>query len=381
MNEQNPDTSRGMTPNVRPQQTTAVARRLQPITQQLQTNLTNATEFAVGAFNSTNEGSSVLAALNVAQGIAELRELFDQPEIKERIIALQDKAIGFRTDKDPTRKAKGRDGQPDYFPTPYSWEIVRDCSIEATLRGLQLAGNQFNIISGRMYATKEGYENLIRSLKRISEFSPTIGVPKPAGEGVLVDCEASWVNHTSPQNLKATIPVKKFGTDSIEMVIGKATRKFLKRCYEKMTGNAPSDGDASDAIEVEAEVQPQAQPSPAPSFSKARKTHQEAAQATEATPTTPTPPTTPQPPAQATVNPLALTERQQQFKDLCCGEVNGLAIDFDDAMSWLKTTGRWPQSDDATGWSDVPDSIITALTEAPNDVKKLFKIFGKAVAK
>lgn len=356
--------------------TTAVQRKspagaLAPIASDTQTRLSTATSSALAAFNAPPDQNGVIAALNVAQGVAELRELFDLPEIKERIIALQDKAIGFRTDKDPTRKQRGKDGS-EYYPTPYSYDIVRDCAIEATLRGLQLVGNQMNIISGRMYATREGYEGLIRKLKVVTDFTPIIHVPRAAqgGNGVLIECEATWLHDGKPQAIKATIPVKTDNYSTIEQSLGKATRKFLKRCYEKMTGNAPSDGDAGDALEVETQVEttPTAsQPAPAPDFSsRARKPKQE-----------PTPQPAPEPapvppPAEdpsQTISPL-----QFDFAKFC--EESG--VDFDDAMGWMKTTGRWPQSDSAESFSDVPDSVLEKLASAPNDMARLVKLFGNA---
>src|SRR5688572_13844840 len=69
---------------------------------------------------------------------------------------LQNTALGFKTDN-----AAG-----------YQVEDVRDAVIEATLRGVEVVGNQFNIISGRCYITREGYEHKLRTLKGFTEFKP-----------------------------------------------------------------------------------------------------------------------------------------------------------------------------------------------------------------
>lgn len=348
--------------------TQAVTKRqpLTPIAADTIKRLDDATSFAVSAFNSQGSGS-VIAALNVAQGIADLREMFDQPEIKSRILALQDKAIGFRTDKDPNVMNR-KTNQPN---VPYSWEVVKDCCIEATLRGLQLVGNQMNIISGRMYATKEGYDGLIRKLPNVSNFEVTLNVPKSAGNGVLIECEGAWIQDGTARTIKATIPVKTDDYSTIEQSMGKATRKFLKRCYERMTGNTLSDGDAGEVGESIVAEPAKSEPTEfKPRKPRAEKQATPApeppAQAPEATPEAA------QPETEADTAADEMTELQGRFWEFC----KDAGIAFDDAAGWLKTTGRY-KGDDLAGFDEVPDAVIADLLKAPNDVKKLVTLFGK----
>jgi hypothetical protein len=219
--------------------------------------LEEASTRAIAAFAGATNGGSVLAALDVAKGIEDLRALFSQPEIQARVVALQDTPLGFRTDRDP-KVMNRKTGQPNQ---PYPYDVVRDAVIEAGLRGLQLVGNQFNIISGRFYGTKEGFEFLIRKLPNVSDFRPVIGVPQTKPGGVLIDCEATWQQNGKPFALKVTIPVKGDDYSSADQYIGKATRKLLKRCYEVMTGNSVPEGDAADdAVTVEATATTVAKP-------------------------------------------------------------------------------------------------------------------------
>lgn len=197
---------------------------------------------AVTGFTAASSGS-IMAQLEVATNIEQLRTLFDAPEIKARIIALQDTPIGFRTDKDP----KVKNFKTGQYNTPYPYEIVKDIVIEALLRGLQLVGNQFNIIGGRLYCTKEGFEGLTRKLDFVTDFRPIIGVPMAKNGGVIIDCSATWKQHGSQRDIQALIPIKENSTGTADQYIGKATRKLLKRCYEMMTGNSMNDGDAEDA--------------------------------------------------------------------------------------------------------------------------------------
>jgi hypothetical protein len=190
--------------------------------------------------DATND--NIASALRAAVAIQSLRAYFDDPGIKAAIIQLQDSPLGFRTDKDPNVKRKDKTG--NYVAnTAYDYSIVKEAAIEALLRGLQLVGNQFNIIANRFYCTREGYEALIRKAS-ITDFNPVIGVPKMVQGGCTVDCSATWMQEGKSVDCSATIPVKSDQYSTADQLIGKATRKFLKRCYERMSGQImPDDSD------------------------------------------------------------------------------------------------------------------------------------------
>ena len=86
----------------------------------------------------------------VAEAISNLQTLLT-PEYMKPILALQGNRLGFRTDKD---KNGG-----------YSEAQVKNCLIEAVLMGLQPTGNQFNIIAGNTYPTKEGLGYLLANFQ------------------------------------------------------------------------------------------------------------------------------------------------------------------------------------------------------------------------
>ena len=212
--------------------------------------LETVTSTAISAFHGAADGASIIAALDMAAAVNDLRALFDRPEIKARILALQDTPLGFRTDCDPKVKRRKKNQQTGVWSeitnTPYAYEVVREAAIEALLRRLQLVGNQFNIIAGRFYCTKEGFEALIRQQAFVTNFRPVIGVPQSKSGGVIIDCSATWAQNGETQSLAASIPVKVDDYSGADQSIGKATRKFLKRCYECMTGNSMPEGDASE---------------------------------------------------------------------------------------------------------------------------------------
>lgn len=312
--------------------------------------LEEASTRAIAAFAGATNGGSVLAALDVAKGIEVLRALFSQPEIQARVVALQDTPLGFRTDRDPKVNNR-KTGQPNQ---PYPYDVVRDAVIEAGLRGLQLVGNQFNIISGRFYGTKEGFEFLIRKLPAVSDFRPVIGVPQSKPGGVLIDCEASWQQNGKPFTLKVTIPVKGDDYSSADQYIGKATRKLLKRCYEVMTGNSVPEGDAADdAVTVEATATTVAKPV----FRQAATTTTATTEATTAEPA-------PAPVAEAT--PTEPTETPQQR---LAALVTGEGITFDQFTTFLEHYKY--DTKGAASFDELPVAIAARLAKSEKTVPAL----------
>lgn len=229
-----------------PQQKAQLPAVAKETTQELET----ATRMASAAFFAATGENSITAAIDLAQGIDELRRLFSRPEIKARIQSLQDTALGFRTDRDPNIINR-KTNQPN---KPYDYEIVKDAVIEALLRGLQLVGNQFNIIAGRFYCTKEGFESLIRLQSEVTNFKLSIGVPQSKNGGVVVACSATWKQNGESSDLQAEIPVKATDSSTADQLIGKATRKFLSRCYQQMTGNSVPDGESDHEVSTPATV-------------------------------------------------------------------------------------------------------------------------------
>ncbi|NBW19949.1 MAG: hypothetical protein EBR82_69460 [Caulobacteraceae bacterium] len=321
------------------------------------TALEAATTQAIAAFGNATTGGSVIAALEVAKAIEDLRVLFDQPEIKARIVALQDTPLGFRTDKDP-RVVNRKTNQPN---VPYDYAVVREAAIEAGLRGLQLVGNQFNIISGRFYATKEGFEALIRKAPGVSGFRPIIGVPGNKPGGVLVECEATWQQGGAQQNLKVTIPVKSDDYSSADQLIGKATRKFLRRCYEMMTGSTVPEGDTGDdAVVVEAKPAPAA-----PQFRRATDTGPAAAPTPAPTPVVEAEvvPTTTAATTQAVPAAPATTPQEELAAFVVAG-----GHTFDEFQAWARHQRFYV--DELTGFDEVPVAVANRLNKSKSGVLK-----------
>jgi len=324
---------------------------LAPVDDSTALAIQQANEAAMAAFGSGSSGN-IIAALQVAESMESLRRLFDEPGIKGRITALQDSAIGFRTDKDPKQKNR-KTGE---YNQPYPYDVVKDCAIEAGLRGLQLVGNQWNIISGRTYCTKEGFEFLIKGLKHVTDFKVNLGVPANKPGGVIIECEGLWNNDGKPQSLKSSIPVKSDDYSSADQLLGKATRKFLKRCYEMMTGNVMPEGEAGEDGQIEAAQGRVLIPHKAPKFTPPDPTP---APTQAPAPTQQPAPADPEPksdPSGEPAGPSELDEKRLAIRDAFADA----GVEFSHFVAWmLKVKTRTIA---AAGWETLETEIVDLIS-------------------
>jgi hypothetical protein len=161
------------------------------------------------------------------------------PEYMKPIMALQGSALGFKTDKDLNPdKSKGQG---------YPMDVVKDCLIDAVLLGLSATGNEFNIIGGNMYPTRQGFGSLLEKepgLKyNLTYKMPTINSDqKTANCIVTIDWEFAGEKHQQVIDF----PIKSNAYATADALIGKAERKARRWLYNKIKGTDIPDGDISD---------------------------------------------------------------------------------------------------------------------------------------
>jgi hypothetical protein len=189
-------------------------------------------------------GSSFESAIQVAETITELRANLT-PEIMARFMDLQNSSLGFRTDRDPTQ---GKEA--------YGIPVVKECLIEATLRGVPPVGNCFNIISARTYITRQGFEFLLKKFPGFSNFVPELGIPRIVANsqsqvtGAIVNAQASWQVNGVKSSLACEIPVKINAGMGSDAILGKAMRKLLARVHSQISGSVTlPEGEAGDEPE------------------------------------------------------------------------------------------------------------------------------------
>lgn len=188
-------------------------------------------------------------AFTLAAGITQLKAMIT-PEMMKSIMELQGTALGFCTDKDPEGG--------------YPVDTVRDCFLEACLRGFHPINNEFNIIVGRFYGTKNGYVRLVGEFPGLTDLRYAIGVAKSHEGGAVVECKAAWRIkgrkdriEPSPGNSNDAreIAIRINKGMGIDAIVGKATRKLHALIYAQLTGSKVEylpEGDVAEVIDVEA---------------------------------------------------------------------------------------------------------------------------------
>lgn len=181
-------------------------------------------------------------------------------KIKEQIVgkpleiikSLMNTGIGFKTDRNPNDpNCKNKE--------IYSDDIIKNCVVQAIMYGLRIHGNEFNILGGNFYATKEGLDRIVHSNPLLEEKA------KEKIKGFRQDDKTGiWgISFEYLYKLKGEAKVSeevtayvkgKIGNYDIpfDAVMGKAKRKLFKVMYNDMTqGFKLEDADDIDDIELE----------------------------------------------------------------------------------------------------------------------------------
>lgn len=197
-------------------------------------------------------GSNDMAqALNAANAMQEIRQAMT-PEVLAIAKPLMNSPLGFLTDRDPTKSRR----QVEL----YSDQVIADCIIEASLRGLNLIGNQFNIIAGRCYVTKQGWDYLIK--KKVNGLRMLKVIPSPAKvhkdssgnvTGAFVKVTVSWELNGKTEGFEAEFAVKGDNYMGPDGFTGKAESKALKRVFHMLTGLSLPDADDGETINNDAD--------------------------------------------------------------------------------------------------------------------------------
>ena len=184
-----------------------------------------------GSMIAISDGNPFACAIRQANAIAKLRSALTD-EIMAGVMSLQGSALGFKTDKD------GKGG----YPLP----IVREALIEAVLRGLNPAGNQFNIIADRCYVTKEGLAHLLDKIDGL-RWMITPQIPKMGASGAECTAHIEWrLSGGELQTKDIAFAIRVNSGMGADGVCGKCKRKAEAWLYSRLTGMDLADGDTSD---------------------------------------------------------------------------------------------------------------------------------------
>lgn len=175
-------------------------------------------------------------AYTVANATIKLKENLT-PEYMKPIMALMGTKLGFKTDRDE-KPEKER----------YSEEVVKNCLIEAVLTGVQPMGNQFNIISGSCYITKEGFGYMLKNVPGLHyEIVPDLPRINPEKTAAACKVKIYWSFPGSEKlSREVEFPIKMNAHMGSDAVLGKATRKARAWLFNTVMNTEISDGDITD---------------------------------------------------------------------------------------------------------------------------------------
>lgn len=117
------------------------------------------------------ESEDFFKPIVMAMAIKDLREALT-PEAMSAVKELAGTSLGFMTDKQGDKQ--------------YDVATIRECVVEAMIRGVGVVGNQFNIIAGRFYMARNGWEAKLRKAG-CTQIVPTVGKPEDTREGKAND--------------------------------------------------------------------------------------------------------------------------------------------------------------------------------------------------
>jgi len=163
--------------------------------------------------------------------ISEINLYFTDEKITTISNEFQNKSYGFRTDN----------------PRGYDNNTVKESVIFGLLKGVHYTDNELNIIAGRGYITKEGFQGLMRRNPDFNDFSLIMKTDEidKVKKIATIHAKANWVyrgkNYCTPE--KFQVSVKWNDKMSNDAIIGKAERKVRRYACETSFNDTFSDGE------------------------------------------------------------------------------------------------------------------------------------------
>lgn len=181
--------------------------------------------------------------------LARAMQIIDEcltPEIMEPIMRLQGSKLGYKTDLD---RVKNRNTNQYEKGPGYPLDVVKNCFTEMALIGLQPVFNQWNIIGGNSYVTREGGDVLLKNIPYLQEFLIIHEEVNQTPDKLKasVKTKISWTVDSEVHSQVLTFPVKSDAYTTHDSLIGKADRKAKIWLFNKIKGTTISDGDAEEA--------------------------------------------------------------------------------------------------------------------------------------
>lgn len=219
-----------------------------------------------------SKASDITRAFIQARAILAIEKAIT-PSIFKDIKELMNTPIGFKTDRPPGAKRFNKKTNTMEELRPYPDKVVKQCLIVALLGGATIDGNQFNIIAGQTYFTKEFMQERVLKWPGLTNFKMSISTPMKHGEKTAAfSATASWELNGKPHKLEflktevadMRIVVNSYGTSGSDQLIGLCESKVLRRVVKVLTGmnfgvfsdhdltanqNVSEDGEAAEIVD------------------------------------------------------------------------------------------------------------------------------------
>lgn len=193
--------------------------------------------------NTLSKNNSLVSCLSAASAMYLLDQVLTDEVVNTYFMPLMNTRAGFLTDRNPAKPKRGQ--QP---ATPYSIAEVRACLKDAILKGLLPVGNQFNIISGSVYITREGYTALLSRMgvkHRIipSQLADRDGYAVYSCRIEAMTAQGDRISYTNE------VLFKRGQYDSDALLQGKAYARSVKSLWTYVSGLDSGDAVEEDAVE------------------------------------------------------------------------------------------------------------------------------------
>jgi len=141
---------------------------------------------------SSDQIKGMRLTLAKATAVATIESALTDELLKTSVLPLMGKKFGFRTDRDLETK-------------PYPLSTVRSCVCEVLLGGGRIDGNEFNIIAGTAYFTKEFWQRKVEELPDVSAVTIKMGeVEIKQRKGFSRDAQDAYVEVIARWRVKRT---------------------------------------------------------------------------------------------------------------------------------------------------------------------------------
>lgn len=180
--------------------------------------------------NTLSKNNSLVSCLSAANAMYLLDNVLSDEVVRTYFLPLMNTRAGFLTDRNPAKAKRGQ--QP---PTPYSIPEVRACLKDAILKGLLPIGNQFNIIAGSVYITREGYTALLSKMGVKHRIIPS---QMPDKQGCAVYSVRIEAATAQGERISYTneVTLKRGQYDSDALLQGKAYARSVKSLWTYVSG-------------------------------------------------------------------------------------------------------------------------------------------------